>query len=269
MSTVIPASAIRSEEAARSSFFFWLSVLLLSFLLLGFAPTLYLRAFTDPEPIPAYLHVHGIVLTSWYVWLVIQTSMVRTGRTATHRRLGVIGAVIGAAVVFAGPMATIGVVGRLRAAGVDWDTDMSVLRELGVQGVPMLQFRVASRLGQLREHRRVRGTGRRRHPPAAHTAGAQAADRARVDCDRGACARAYLALARVRRRGRAVHTAGAGGAAARGDRPRPRHGAAPSQSDVDRLRSHRARDDRAADDRRIRVWLERRSNAGLAESVPG
>jgi len=140
MSTVIPASAIRSEEAARSSFFFWLSVLLLSFLLLGFAPTLYLRAFTDPEPIPAYLHVHGIVLTSWYVWLVVQTSMVRTGRTATHRRLGVIGAVIGAAVVFAGPMATVGAVGRLRAAGVDWDTDMSVLRELGVEGVPMLNF---------------------------------------------------------------------------------------------------------------------------------
>ena len=80
--------------AARSSFFFWLSVLLLSFLLLGFAPTLYLHALTAPEPIPAYLHVHGVVLTSWYVWLVVQTWMVRTGRTATHRRLGVIGAVI-------------------------------------------------------------------------------------------------------------------------------------------------------------------------------
>ena len=140
MSMVIPASAIGTEEAARSGFFFWLSVLLLSFLLLGFAPTLYLRAFTDPEPIPAYLHVHGVVLTSWYVWLVVQTSMVRTGRTATHRRLGVIGAVIGAAAVIAGPMATLGVVARLREAGFDWDTDMSALSELGVQGVPMLNF---------------------------------------------------------------------------------------------------------------------------------
>jgi hypothetical protein len=140
MSTVIPASAIRSEEAARGSFFFWLSALLLSFLLIGFAQTLYLRAFTEPEPIPAYLHVHGVVLTSWYVWLVVQTSMVRTGRTATHRRLGVIDAVIGAAVVIAGPMATLGVVGRLRAAGFDWDTDMSALGALGVEGVPMLNF---------------------------------------------------------------------------------------------------------------------------------
>jgi hypothetical protein len=140
MSTVIPASAIGTAEAARGSFFFWLSVVLLSFLLFGFAPTLYLRAFTDPEPIPAYLHVHGVVLTSWYVWLVVQTSMVRTGRTATHRRLGVIGGLIGAAVVIAGPMATLGVVGRLRAAGFDWDTDMSAAGALGVEGVPMLNF---------------------------------------------------------------------------------------------------------------------------------
>jgi hypothetical protein len=140
MSTVIPASAMGGEAAARGSFFFWLSVLLLSFLLLGFAPTLYLRAFTEPAPIPAYLHVHGAVLTSWYVWLVVQTSMVRTGRTATHRRLGVIGAVIGGAAVIAGPMATLGVVGRLRDAGFDWDTDMSAAGELGVEGVPMLNF---------------------------------------------------------------------------------------------------------------------------------
>lgn len=140
MATVITESALGTHAAERSSFFFWLSVLLLSFLLIGFAPTLYLRAFVSVEPIPAYLHVHGIVLTSWYVWLIVQTYMVRSGRTATHRRLGVIGAVIGLAVVFAGPMATLGAVGRIRAAGIDWDTDMSALPFLGVDGVPMINF---------------------------------------------------------------------------------------------------------------------------------
>jgi uncharacterized membrane protein len=54
--------------------------------------------------------------------------------------MGVIGASIGAAAVVAGPMATIGVVARLRAAGLDWDTDMSALPFLGVEGVPMLNF---------------------------------------------------------------------------------------------------------------------------------
>jgi hypothetical protein len=129
-----------TEAALRSSFFFWSSALLLSLLVIGFAPTLYLRAFFDVPPIPGYLFVHGGVLTAWFVWLVVQTSMVRTGRTATHRRLGVIGAVIGAAVVVAGPMATMGAVARLRAGGLDWDTDMSAVPALGVEGVPMVRF---------------------------------------------------------------------------------------------------------------------------------
>jgi hypothetical protein len=128
MAQTATATQIGLERAAaRSGFFFWISILLLAFLMIGFAPSLYLRAFFDVAPIPVYLHVHGAIATSWFVWLVLQTSMVRTGRTATHRRLGVVGAVIAVAVVFAGPVATIGAVGRIREAGFDWDTDMSAL----------------------------------------------------------------------------------------------------------------------------------------------
>jgi hypothetical protein len=141
MAQTATATQIGLERAAaRSGFFFWISVLLLAFLMIGFAPSLYLRAFFEVPPIPIYLHVHGAIATSWFVWLVVQTSMVRTGRIATHRRLGVIGAVIAVAVIFAGPMATIGAVGRIREAGFGWDTDMSLLPELGVEGVPMIRF---------------------------------------------------------------------------------------------------------------------------------
>jgi len=128
-----------TDTVTRSGFFFWVSVLLLAFLLIGFSPTLYLREFFPVEPIPGYLYAHGIILTSWFVWLVLQTSLVRNGSTATHRRMGVIGAVIGAAVVVVGPMATVGVVGRLHSV-LDWDADMSAIAEVGVQGVPMLNF---------------------------------------------------------------------------------------------------------------------------------
>jgi hypothetical protein len=137
-------SAVPERDAARAAtrtgFFFWMSALLLAFLLVGFAPTLYLREFFPVAPIPGYLYVHGIVLTTWFVWLLLQTSLVRTGNTARHRRMGVIGAIIGAAVVVAGPMASFGVVTRLRDAGLDWDTDMSALPFLGVDGVPMVNF---------------------------------------------------------------------------------------------------------------------------------
>jgi hypothetical protein len=129
-----------TEAALRSSFFFWSSALLLSFLVIGFAPTLYLRSFFAVPPIPGYLYVHGGVLTAWFVWFFVQTTMVRTGRTAVHRRFGVIGAIIAAAVVVAGPMATMGFVARLRAQGIDWDTDMSAVPALGIEGQPMVQF---------------------------------------------------------------------------------------------------------------------------------
>ena len=143
MSTVV-ASSVPSEKAAvaaRTGFYFWLSLLLLAFLLVGFAPTLFLRPYFDVQPIPAYLYVHGAVLTAWYVWVVVQTSMVRAGRIATHRRLGVVGAIIAAAVVVAGPMASFGVPGRISAAGLDWDTDVSVaLPYLGAEGSRVIEF---------------------------------------------------------------------------------------------------------------------------------
>jgi hypothetical protein len=143
MSTIAASSvpAQKAAVAARTGFFFWVSILLLAFLLAGFAPTLYLRPYFNVEPIPAYLYVHGAVLTAWYVWLVVQTSMVRAGRIATHRQLGVIGAVIGAAVVIAGPMASLGVPARVAAAGLDWYADMSVaIPDVGVEGVTVNEF---------------------------------------------------------------------------------------------------------------------------------
>jgi hypothetical protein len=128
------------ESTFRGGYFFWMATLLLAVVLVGFAPTLYLRPLFDTAPIPGYLYLHGAVLTAWFVWLVVQTSLVATGRTATHRRLGVAGTVIAAAVVIAGPTATFSVVKRVRGAGLDWDTDMSTVGFLGVEGVPMIQF---------------------------------------------------------------------------------------------------------------------------------
>lgn len=130
----------RKRARPGEGYFFWSSVLLLAFVLVGFAPTLFLRAWFGVEPIPAFLYLHGAVLTSWFAWLVVQASLVRTGNSATHRRTRWAGAAIGAAVCLAGPMASVGVVHRLRAASLDWDTDMNALPFLGVTGVKMIDF---------------------------------------------------------------------------------------------------------------------------------
>jgi hypothetical protein len=121
-------------------FFLGMALVLLAIVLFGFAPTLYLRALFPVRPIPFYLYVHGAILTSWFAWLVIQTSLVRAGRVSTHRQMGVAGGVIALAVTFAGPMATAGGTRRIRAAGFDWDTDMSRAFGPSMKGVRMIDF---------------------------------------------------------------------------------------------------------------------------------
>jgi hypothetical protein len=125
---------------ARSKFFFGMSIVLLLLVVSGFAPTLYLRAFFDVPPIPGYLYLHGGILTGWFVWLVVQTSLVQTARTATHRRLGVVGVVWAAAVVAGGLLATLNVVGHAVADGIDLNADISAIPEVGVSGVTVAVF---------------------------------------------------------------------------------------------------------------------------------
>jgi hypothetical protein len=117
----------RSDVGPLSSFFFGMSIVTLLIVLAGFSPTFYLRTFFDGPPLPGHLYVHGAVLTGWFVWLVVQTSLIRAEQVATHRRLGMVGAVIGLGVVVAGPLASLNVVSGVRAAGYDLDMDISAL----------------------------------------------------------------------------------------------------------------------------------------------
>ena len=117
-----------------------ISAVLLLIVLGGFTPTLDLRPVFKPPALPAYLFLHGIVLTSWFAWLFMQSLLIRSGKTALHRRLGVLGAVLAAAVPFAGLMATAGVTNRVAAAGIDLDADASVLVGLGLSGLTVREF---------------------------------------------------------------------------------------------------------------------------------
>lgn len=75
------------------------SSLLLAGLLVGFAPTFFLRRAFTASSLPGYLYAHGALLTMWYVMLVAQTCLVATHRTSLHRRLGVLAIVVAALIV--------------------------------------------------------------------------------------------------------------------------------------------------------------------------
>jgi hypothetical protein len=77
--------------------------------LAGFASTYYLKLFGDEPmttisglPFTALVHLHGVIFTCWVLLFVAQTALVASGRVAVHRKMGVAGAVLAAAMVVAG-----------------------------------------------------------------------------------------------------------------------------------------------------------------------
>jgi hypothetical protein len=88
--------------------YIWFAVFMPIIVLAGFARSYYLKGFFGFPALPSLLvHLHGIVMTSWVVLFVTQVSLVATGRTRTHQRLGVLGAVLAALVLVVGVLTAI------------------------------------------------------------------------------------------------------------------------------------------------------------------
>mgnify|MGYP003296857395 CR=1 FL=1 len=68
----------------------------------GFARTYYLKFAFGTPALTALLQLHGLVMSSWFVLFLVQVRLVAGGRTDLHRRLGVLGAVIAAAMLVVG-----------------------------------------------------------------------------------------------------------------------------------------------------------------------
>ena len=94
------------------------SVLLLA-VLAGFAPTFLLRPVFTNASMPPHLYIHGAVLTGWFFWLLLQTSLIANHRPALHRRLGIVGVLLAAAVVATGLQTANGFVPHMQADGID------------------------------------------------------------------------------------------------------------------------------------------------------
>jgi hypothetical protein len=93
----------------------------------GFAPTYYARFFDGGPratisggPFSTLVHAHGALFTAWVVLFITQTALISSRRVAVHRRLGVLGGVLAAAMIVVGVLAGIDM-GRRGAAppGID------------------------------------------------------------------------------------------------------------------------------------------------------
>jgi len=110
---------IKNKVNSRDRFFLTMSILFMLFLLLGFAPTFYLApAFGNPS-LPSYLYVHGIIITSWFIWFVMQSALIERKRFARHIVLGKVGIGIAILIIPGGLLATFNFLSHLTEMGVD------------------------------------------------------------------------------------------------------------------------------------------------------
>jgi len=105
----------RRGKPRRGRFFLGMSTLVLVLAVAGFVPSLYLRQLLWPDvfnpqhgpTLPTHLYLHGIALSAWFVVAWCQAVLVARRRVRIHRRLGVAGLVIAAAVVATSLLTTV------------------------------------------------------------------------------------------------------------------------------------------------------------------
>lgn len=116
MNTVTAAPPRFSTERA---FFTGMALLCAVIAFHGFAPSFFLA--DRPFPFPALVLVHGIAFSAWIALFVAQVALIAADRRDIHRKLGLFGMMLAAAMVV---LATLAAVGALRAghapiAGLD------------------------------------------------------------------------------------------------------------------------------------------------------
>lgn len=71
----------------------------------GFARSYFLSRWTGAPALPMLLHIHGAVFTAWMLLFVVQTMLITQRQVQWHRRLGIFGACLAAAMVALGIVA--------------------------------------------------------------------------------------------------------------------------------------------------------------------
>jgi hypothetical protein len=146
MSNDVPEMSLNLPRAAIGTRFRFFSVghaALFALVIVGFAPTFYLRAFFDVPPIRASLYVHGAVLTLWFTFALAQGWLMRTGRVRWHRRLGYIAASYAAIVVLSGAVTTARMASRVISPDdarniIVWGNFLSLLMFAGFVSLAIL-----------------------------------------------------------------------------------------------------------------------------------
>ena len=133
----VPSRAFQARPGDHR-FFSVMAIVTAVTILAGFSSTYVPKLVAGAPALPWIIHLHAVVFTSWLAFYVTQTSLVLTGRTAVHRRLGVAGVALAALMLIVGSATAITVarLGDRGIPGVEFpDVEGFLLLNLAAVGV--------------------------------------------------------------------------------------------------------------------------------------
>jgi len=111
-------------------FYFCMSLVLATLVVLGFSRTVNVALFHANPPRPLLLWMHGAAFSTWIIFFIAQSSLVRVRKVSVHRLLGWFGAGLATVMVFLG----------FTIAVVMTRFDIAVLHQKGVDSFLSIPF---------------------------------------------------------------------------------------------------------------------------------
>jgi hypothetical protein len=122
VTTTVTTTQPVATGAFDRAFYSGMAILMALTVFAGFAPTYYLRGyfgapvtFSGNTGLTPLMQVHGALFTGWVLLFIVQTALVASRRVAVHRRLGIAGVVLAAAMIAVGVRTAIA--GAARGSG--------------------------------------------------------------------------------------------------------------------------------------------------------
>lgn len=101
-----PKSGLSRARMDRA-IYTWAALVAVLVVFAGFARTYFLKGLFGTPALTSLVHLHGIVMTAWFVLFVVQVRLVAVRRVGLHRRLGLAGGVVAVLVVAVGTVTAI------------------------------------------------------------------------------------------------------------------------------------------------------------------
>jgi uncharacterized membrane protein YozB (DUF420 family) len=94
VATPLPKDIVRApgKAGSRGDRFFYggMTFVIAALILAGFSPSFFLRPMFDRPPLIPLAIVHGIVMSTWLLILITQTTLISASNARLHRKLGVV-----------------------------------------------------------------------------------------------------------------------------------------------------------------------------------